>query len=405
MAPCSWIWADPMAGMVIIGAGECGTRAAFALREQGWQGAITLIGDEAGLPYERPPLSKGAARKDICAAAALDAAGIDYLHDTQVLRIDPVGRQVVLADGAIDYGRLLLATGAAPRRLTCPGADQVLDFRTGADAAQVFGAMRPGLRVAIIGAGLIGMELAAVLRQAGAEVDVIEAGATPMTRAVPPHFAAHLMQRHLAEGVRVHVNAQVARIDGGVHLADGRHIAADLVIGAIGVVPRADLAQDAGLACNNGIQVDLHLQTNRPDILAAGDCASVPDGTGRHVRLETWQNARNQAELAARNMLGAGAAYRALPWFWSDQYDLGLQVAGLPAPEHRMVCRPLANGAEIAFYLHGGELVAAAALGPGNSIARDIKLAQMLIGTSPDADALTDPAVPLKSLLPRNRAA
>lgn len=394
-----------MSGMVIIGAGECGTRAAFALREQGWQGAITLIGDETGLPYERPPLSKGATQKGICTDDALDAAGIDYRPDTQVQRIDPLRRQVLLADDAIEYGRLLLATGAAPRRLTCPGAEQVLDFRTATDAAHVFETVRPGLQVVIIGAGLIGMELAAVLRHRGAEVDVIEAAPTPLNRAVPAHFAARLMARHQAEGVRVHLDAEVTRIDSGVHLKDGRHFPADLIIGAIGVMPRTALAQAAGLACSNGIQVDLHLQTNRPDILAAGDCASVPNGTGRHVRLETWQNARNQAELAARNMLGAGAAYRALPWFWSDQYDLGLQVAGLPAPEHQMVCRSLAGQAEIAFYLQDGELVAAGALGPGNSIARDIKLAQMLIGTSPDPGMLADAAVSLKSLLPRNRAA
>lgn len=402
-----------MSGMVIIGAGECGTRAAFALREQGWQGAITLIGAEDGLPYERPPLSKpvegDAHRKPICDAAGLAAAGIGYLAGVSVSGIDPSARTVTLADGRqLPYAALLLATGAQPRRLACPGAERALGFRTHDDAARVFASVAPGGRVAIIGAGLIGMELAAVLRARDIAVDVIEAAPAPLGRAVPPHFAARLHDRHRAEGVRFHLGVTVAGIDAkGVVLGDGRRIPADLVVGAIGVVPDTALAQAAGLAIGNGILTDAELRSSAPGIFAAGDCAAVADGAGRHIRLESWRNARDQAETAARNMLGAGARFAARPWFWSDHYDLGLQVAGLPDPRDQMVSRGLTGGAELTFYLRDGQLVAAAGLGPGNSIAKDIKLAEMLMAADlwPDPGALADPGVNLKSLLRTARVA
>ena len=399
--------------MVIIGAGECGTRAAFALRENGWDGAITLIGAEHGLPYERPPLSKpdqaGVPCKLICTGDALRGAGIDYHPGVAAQMIDPKAQQVVLTDGRVtDYHRLLLATGARPRRLTCPGADLALDFRTHTDAEQIFSRCHPGARVAIVGAGLIGMELAAVLNSKGVQVAVVEAGAAALGRAVPPHLAARLYQRHCDSGVQFRFNATLTGIDAaGLTLSDSSRVAADVVIAAIGVVPQTDLAQGAGLVIGNGIQTDQGLRSSDAHIFAAGDCAAVMGADGQPIRHESWRSARDQAELAARNMMGAAEALSAQPWFWSDQFDLGLQVTGRPSPDHHMVRRILSPDAELAFYLLDGRLVAAAGLGSGNSVARDIKLAEMLIaaGICPDPAALGDPAVSLKALLRTARAA
>lgn len=402
-----------MSGMVIIGAGEAGTRAAFALREHGWTGAIALVGDEAGMPYERPPLSKpadgGVVRRHICDAAQLASARIDYRPDVVATAIDRTARQVSLSDGrSLSYDKLLLATGAAPRPLDCPGADLVRHFRSHHDATGVFAAGGPGARVAIIGGGLIGMELAAVFSRHAASVDVIEVGPSIMARAVPPHLGDRLLARHRSAGVRVHLGAGVAAVTcGGVRLADGRVLHADIVISAIGVVPRTSLAAAAGLATGNGILTDACLRTSDPDILAAGDCAAVETAPGIHMRLESWRNARDQAEAAARTMIGPATPFAAIPWFWSDQFDLGLQVVGLPGPHATAITRPLADDAEVTFYLDDARLVAAAGLGPGSAVARDIKLAEMLIASAAPVDpaALADPAVSLKALLRSSRAA
>lgn len=401
-----------MNGIVIIGAGEAGTHAAFALREAGFSGPVTLAGTEPHLPYERPPLSKpldGAVQmKPICSAETLEAAGIDYLPGMPVVQIDTARRHLLLGDGrTLAYDRLLLATGARPRRLACPGAERALDFRTFADAAAIFSRAEAAASVAIVGGGLIGMELAAVLRGKGVAVSVVEAAARPLGRAVPARFAARLHARHAEEGVRFHLGQGIAEITpDAVVLADNTRVPADIVVSAIGVVPDTGLAEAAGLATGNGILTDAFLRTSDPHVFAAGDCAAVSVAGGGHVRFESWRNARSQAETAARNMAGASEAFAAIPWFWSDQYDLGLQVAGLPQPGHDCILRPAGEG-ELEFYLDGGRLVAAAGLGPGNSLAKDIKLAEMLIaaGISPDPAALTDLAVNLKALLKSARAA
>ncbi|MEW9612372.1 FAD-dependent oxidoreductase [Shinella sp. S4-D37] len=401
-----------MDDIVIIGAGEAGTRAAFAAREAGFSGTVTLIGTEPHLPYERPPLSKpldGAVQmKAICTAEALEAAGIAYHRDITATGIDAKNRTVTLGDGrTLPYGRLLLATGARPRRLACPGAGRALDFRTYRDAATLFSSVEASEPAAIVGGGLIGMELAAVLRDKGVAVSVIEAAARPLGRAVPPRFAERLHARHREEGVSFHLGLGIAEITpDAVVLADGSRVAARTVISAIGVLPDIALAQRAGLATANGILTDPFLCTSDPHIFAAGDCAAVAQPGGGATRFESWRNARSQAETAARNMTGAHEAFAALPWFWSDQYDLGLQVTGLPQPGHQSILRPVAGG-ELEFYLADGRLVAAAGLGTGNGVARDIKLAEMLIaaGIEPDPAALADPAVNLKALLRSARAA
>lgn len=401
-----------MNGIVIIGAGECGTRAAFALREAGYSGSVKLVGAEPHLPYERPPLSKpasGAVRlKLICAEEMLDAAGIDYIRGLSATKVDADASTVILSDGRVlAYEKLLFATGAQPRRLTCPGMERALDFRTHADAEAIFANAGAGRNVAVIGGGLIGMELASVLRGRDIAVSVIEAAPKPLGRAVPPRFAEKLHARHVAEGVEFHLDRGVVAItEDGVILTDDRMVRADLVVSAIGVAPSIALAQEAGLSTGNGILTDAHLRTSRPDIFAAGDCAAVSQPDGGHMRFESWRNARGQAETAARNMIGAAEAFAAIPWFWSDQYDLGLQVVGLPLPVHQSVVRSSGDG-ELEFYLDGGRLVAAAGLGVGNSLARDIKLAEMLIaaGVHPDPAALVDPNLNLKTLLKSARAA
>ncbi|WP_184472505.1 NAD(P)/FAD-dependent oxidoreductase [Rhizobium esperanzae] len=401
-----------MDGIIIVGAGEAGTRAAFALRETGFSGGVTLIGTEPHLPYERPPLSKPlnetVQMKPICGSEALKAAGIEYGQGVSASRLDAEAQSVVLSDGrTLTYDKLLLATGARPRRLTCPGAERALDFRTYADAAEVFSRGEAGKKVAIIGGGLIGMELAAVLRGKGIAVSVIEAAPKPLGRAVPPRFAAKLHARHQDEGVVFHLGQGVAEItDDAVVLANGDAVPADIVVAAIGVQPDVALAEAAGLATGNGILTDGCLRTSDPNIFAAGDCAAVAQPGGGHMRFESWRNARSQAETASRNMAGGNDAFAAIPWFWSDQYDLGLQVAGLPLPGYQSVVRALGEG-ELEFYLDHGRLVAAAGLGIGNGLAKDIKLAEMLIvaGSNPDPEALADPALNLKALLRSARAA
>lgn len=401
-----------MNGIVIIGAGESGTRAAFALRESGFAGSVTLVGTEPHLPYERPPLSKpldGAVQiKPICGAEALEAAAIDYRQGVSASRLDTGAHSVTLSDGrTLPYDKLLLATGARPRRLTCPGAERALDFRTYPDAAAIFARAEVGKSVAIIGGGLIGMELAAVLRGKGITVSVIEMALRPLGRAVPPRFAARLHARHQDEGVTFHLGQGIAEITGdAVILSDGTAVPADIVVAAIGVQPDTALAEAAGLAVGNGILTDGYLRTSDPNIFASGDCAAVAQPGGEHIRFESWRNARAQAEVAARNMAGGREAFAAIPWFWTDQYDLGLQVAGLPHPDHQSVTRQF-DGGELEFYLDGGRLVAAAGLGFGNSLAKEIKLSEMLIaaGINPDPAVLADVSVNLKTLLKSARAA
>ncbi|PYE41265.1 3-phenylpropionate/trans-cinnamate dioxygenase ferredoxin reductase subunit [Rhizobium sp. PP-F2F-G20b] len=401
-----------MGGFIIVGAGEAGTRAAFALREAAYNRPITLIGAETHLPYERPPLSKqdngAVAMKAICSDEVLLNAGIAYLSGAEVAELHVAGQTIMLSDGrSLAYDKLLLATGARPRKLSCPGAGRALDFRTYDDAKVILDSVNASRSVAIIGGGLIGMELAAMLRGREVMVSVIEAAPKPLGRAVPMRFAAKMHTRHVDEGVNFHLGVGISEIlHDTVLLTNGEHVPADVVVSAIGVQPEIALADKAGLATGNGILTNPFLQTSDRHIFAAGDCAAVEQHGGGHVRFESWRNARSQAETAARNMAGASEAFSAIPWFWTDQYDLGLQVAGLPQAHHQSVVRALPTG-ELEFYLDEGTLVAAAGLGIGNSIAKDIKLSEMLIaaGISPDPAALADPTVNLKSLLKSARAA
>ncbi|WP_018238316.1 NAD(P)/FAD-dependent oxidoreductase [Ensifer sp. BR816] len=406
-----------MSHIVIVGAGECGARAAFALREKGFGGEITLIGTEPHLPYERPPLSKdGLAGTEpprlVADAGRYEEAGIAVLTNVSVESIDRRHKAVRLGDDrAIRYDRLLLATGARPRAL--PGApensDRIRVLRTHADALAIRGALRPGRKLAVIGGGFIGLELAATARKLGAEVVLIEGLPRVLSRGVPEEIAAVVADRHRQEGVEIVCGARIAALEADddgprVVFADGASRPFDLIVVGIGAVPNTELAAAAGLLIENGIAVDETLRTSDPDIYAAGDCCSFPLShyRGRRVRLEAWRNAQDHGTLVAANLMGAAEPIASVPWFWSDQYELTLQIAGLADGATTTARRDMGDGAFILFHLDGeGRLIAASGIGPGNAVARDIRLAEMLIaaGCRPDPAALSSPKTKLKTLL------
>jgi 3-phenylpropionate/trans-cinnamate dioxygenase ferredoxin reductase subunit len=310
----------------------------------------------------------------------------------------------------LGYDKLLLATGASPRKLPLAQPSQrCVYLRTFDDALAIRAHLRAGIRLAIVGGGFIGLELAASARQRGCPVTVIEALPRILMRGVPAEIAEVIHAAHVRHGARVICGKGIETIedvDGEVRvrLADGETIAADVCVIGIGAVPNIELAQAAGLAIENGIAVDEYQCSSDPDIFAAGDCCSFPLAIygGRRVRLEAWRNAQEQGGLAARNMLGANEAHAAVPWFWSDQYDLGLQIAGLPDEGAETIRREVGEGAFILFRLAtDGRLVAASGIGPGNSVARDIRLAEMLIAkrSYPPRDKLAQPETKLKALL------
>jgi 3-phenylpropionate/trans-cinnamate dioxygenase ferredoxin reductase subunit len=402
-----------MAGMVIIGAGMAGHRAVISLRANNYDGAITLIGEEPLMPYDRPPLSKAAIADeaepqplwlmDEGIAASLRA---DVRRNVKAVSIDRAQKAVTLSNGqSVSYDKLLLATGAKPRKLSLPGGEQALLLRNFEDAVALRQRFAPGKHIVIIGGGFIGLELASSATKRGSRVTVIEAQPRILMRGVPEEIARIVHDRHLAAGVVMMTGTSLASLaPNAVVLPDGRRIAADTIVAGIGAAPDTTLAAQAGLALDNGIAVNSQLQTSDENIYAAGDCCSFPHGVfgERRVRLEAWRNAQDQGTLAGENMLGVGKAYRAVPWFWSDQYDLSLQVAGLADAGTGTVARR--PNAEILILFHladDGTLKGVSAIGPGNSIARDVKLAEMLIarGAKPDAAALADPAVQLKALL------
>lgn len=407
------------AGLVVIGAGEAGARAVAELRERGYTGAITLLGNEGQYPYERPPLSKRQLTDEAAPIPAtvigpgeLERLGVRFRGGDAAVRIDRDGREVELASGGrVPYERLLLATGAAPRKLTVQGsgAEEVLYLRRFEDMQRLRERLRSGARAAIIGGGFIGLEAAASASALGCEVTLIEVAPRILTRGVPEAIARRVEERHRKAGVRFRIGTMLESIDRegddlAIRLADGSETRCDVVIAGIGAVPETTLAADCGLTVANGIQVDGRLQTSDPAIFAAGDCCSFPHPLygGRHIRLEAWRNAQDQGLHAAAAMLGADEPYAAVPWFWSDQYDLTLQVAGLLDGAASTVVREPGDGATLYFHLaEDGRLLAASGIGPEGSVAKDIRLAEMLIARQarPLPEALADPGVKLKQLL------
>lgn len=408
-----------MAGrFVIVGAGEAGVHAARALREFGHDGEILLIGEETHPPYERPPLSKfegasaDAESRPVGGAAALER--VAFVGGTRVITIDRNKRRVFSDTGAaIGYDRLLLATGARARRLAfAGGADaHVRTLRTLEDARRIRAHLAPGCRVAVIGGGLIGMELAAGARRCGAAVTVVEAQDAVLKRSLPAEIGRALAERHRAEGVRIVCDASIASIRGepgafDIYLAGGDVLKADVLIAGAGSVPNCELAEACGLEVANGIIVDDAMRTVDPDIFAAGDCCNVPLRLygGRRMRLESWRSAQEQGRMAAAGMLGISIDTVQVPWFWSDQYDLGVQAVGLFELASRRVARSAGDAVIVFGQAADGTLVAAAGVAPHTGIARDIKLAEKIIERrlAPDPQALADAGVGLKSILSSN---
>jgi len=407
-----------MAEFAIVGGGQCGARAALALRDQGFDGRITLIGEERHLPYERPPLSKEHLMSSdsieppfIVSHAVLAERSIEMMTSDAAVGLDREGRSIRLASGRrISYDKLLLATGSSPRRLpSVEGMDHVFYLRTHDDAQRLSERLVTGGHLAIIGAGFIGLELAAAARQRGLEVTVIEALPRILMRAVPEAVAARVHALHEAHGVRILCNTSAGKIAAhaaGITLSlnDKEILDATTLVVGIGAEPRCELAQQAGLSVENGIAVNAALQTSDPTIYAAGDCCSFPYG-GKRIRLEAWRNAQDQGAHASANMLGAEKPYEIVPWFWSDQYDFSLQIAGLANEATSMIVRQIDEETVVLFHLDDHQrILAASGWGRGNRIARDVKVAEMLIAQRAvlAPNALSSPAVSLKSLLSRS---
>lgn len=402
------------AGTVIIGAGQAGLSAAEALRKRGYEGAVTLIGEEPAPPYQRPPLSKGylsgelpAQRLWLKPEAYFDAASILLRTGVRAVAIDRDAKCVITGDGeAIAYDHVIIATGGAARRLTLPGSDLpgVHVVRTLAEADALSDALSGAQRLAIIGAGYIGLEVAASACKRGLEVSVLEAADRPMARTASPLLGGWFGALHRGYGVDVRVSTGVAAITGavradGVRLLDGERVEADLVLIAAGLVPGTQLAQEAGLACADGILVDTHARTSDPDIFAIGDVARFESGLyGRSIRLESVQNAIEQGRAAAAAICGAPVDYDPVPWFWSDQYAMKLQIAGLIEGADRMVRRgDPEEGAFALFHLKDGVLIACEAV----NAAPEFMAAQRLIAARarPDPDRLRDTTVAMRAFL------
>ena len=402
-----------MMRIVIIGAGECGVRAALALREQGFDGSIELVHGEAIMPYERPPLSKpgesSLIAKPISGSHNLNDKSIQLHMGVAANTINRAAQSVALSDGMVlPYDQLLIATGAQPRKLTLNGSDvpNARYMRTFEDAQAIHQSLLRGKRLTMIGGGFIGLEFAAFAARAGVLVTVLEAGPRLLGRAVPAEIASVIEARHRTEGVDVQCGVSIVAIDqfGTITLGDGRMFASDIIVAGVGSLPNTALAEEAGLSLDNGISVNETLRTSDPLIFAAGDCCSFPHALygGMRIRIESWRAAQEQGDHVARSMLGSTEPYSAVPWFWSDQYDLTLQIAGLSGNATVTIRRTLGEHNFILFHLDTeGRLLAASGIGLGNSIARDIRLAEMLIAkrAHPDPSLLADPEAKLKALL------
>jgi 3-phenylpropionate/trans-cinnamate dioxygenase ferredoxin reductase subunit len=399
---------------IIVGASLAGAKAAQTLREEGFEGRVVLLGDEPVRPYERPPLSK----EYLQGKAGLDkvfvhdegyyaAHDIDLRVSTHVQSLDVTAREVVLSSGEhLAYDAVLLTTGAAPRRLSVPGSD--LDglhtLRTVADSDLLQTAIRGAGRVVVIGGGWIGCEVAASARELGAEVAVIEAGQLPLERVLGPELGAFYRDVHAEHGVEWHFGSGVEELRGServeeVRLGDGSTVAGDLFVVGVGVIPRIELAEGAGLSIENGVVTDEFLQTSAPGVFAAGDLADAwhPLFETR-IRLEHWSSALNQGPVAARNMLGGRVAYERIPYFFSDQYDVGMEYSGFAPTWDQVVFRgdPAAR-AFIAFWLKDGRLAAGMNV---NTWDVNDAIAAIVASQKPvDADRLRDPDIELAQVV------
>jgi 3-phenylpropionate/trans-cinnamate dioxygenase ferredoxin reductase component len=397
--------------IVIIGAGQAAAQAIATLRAEAYGGALTLIGDEPFPPYQRPPLSKAYLSGDFTRDRLFLRPESFYTDSQCTMRlgaraagIDRAAKRVHLEDGTAEvYDRLLLATGARVRTLPLRGAQLpgVHHLRGIVDVDALRSQLVPGARLAIIGGGYIGLEVAAVAVKRGVEVTVVEATDRVMVRAVTPRVSAFYEEAHRKAGVKLLLNATAQAIEGvnavtGVVTNSGA-VAADVVLIGVGIVPNQEIAHAAGLHCDNGITVDEFGATSDPDIFAAGDCTSHPSFGGGRVRLESVQNAIDQAKHTALAMVGRPTPYREVPWFWSDQYDLKLQIAGLAKPEDVTVLRGDPATRKFAvFHLRDGVVAAVEAVNAAPEYIAGRRLIAARARVAPER--LADPAVPARSL-------
>ncbi len=398
---------------IIVGAGQAGAWAAVSMRQAGFAGRIVVLGEERWRPYERPPLSKAMLTAEpepgvpyFHDAAKYQAQQIEFLLDCPVIALDVPGRRVALGDGrALSYDRLLLATGGRARHLGVPGGERALVLRTIDHAHAIRARLADARRVVCIGAGVIGLEIAASARARGAAVTVLEAGPAPMGRCVSPEGARFVAGLHARAGVDLRCNVIVEALErgpGGIEhvLCQGAPaVPADLVVAGIGMNRHLTLAEQADLTIDGGIVVDEQGRTSVPEVYAAGDVAAFPHPLyGRLVRLESWRHAQNHGIAVGRAMAGAPVPYDDVPWFWTDQHGVNLQVAGLPAEASRTVLR--GSGAFTAIHLNEGGVVVGVTAADNP---REIRAGTALIKARarPDPARLADPAVPLQSLIPR----
>ncbi|CAN5457206.1 FAD-dependent oxidoreductase [soil metagenome] len=400
--------------IVIVGAGHGGANVAALLRQRGFAGSVTLIGDEPGSPYQRPPLSKDYLKGAMADVDLLikpedfyDTQHVTTRWGTRVAGLDVASRRVLLGSGeAVPYDALVLATGAAPRTLPAPGADLpgVHYLRTHADARRLGTALVPGKRLVIIGGGYVGLEVAASARHLGCEAVVLEREERALARVASVQLSDFLTARHAEQGTSVITGADVVSLRAGpdgsvgsVLLADGSEIACDVVLVGVGAVPRTELAVAAGLACEQGVCVDDRGRTSVAGVYAVGDATRRPlhHFAGAH-RLESIPSAVEQAKQVACDLLGLPAPQQEVPWFWSDQYDLRIKIAGMIGTATHSVVRGGDDRRLVVFHVDGDRVVAAETV----SSVPDFMIAKKLIasGASVCLERLADPSVPLKEL-------
>ncbi len=401
-----------MSGIVVIGAGQAAGQAAASLRQEGYEGEITIIGDEAQAPYQRPPLSKAYLSGEVGLDRVLVRPenfyadkGINLQTGVRVESINRAEKTIATSTGStLSYDKLLIATGSRPRILNIEGSDlEGLHYlRTVDDVDGIRTAMEAAKNVCIVGGGYIGLEVAAGAKKAGHNVTVLEMEDRILQRVTTPEMSEFYHALHTGRGVDIRVNTMVSGFAGENGrvtsvLCGDESIPADLVIVGIGIIPNVELAEAAGLTCDNGIVVNDHCQTSDPDIYAAGDCTNHPNPIlDRRLRLESVPNAMEQARTACSNMLGGDKTYAAVPWFWSDQYELKLQMVGFSADGDQSVLRGDKTSNEFAvFYLKDGNVVAVDAV---NS-PKEFMVAKQLYGKAVNEADLANPAFELKELL------
>ena len=400
-----------MTGIVIIGAGHAAGQAAASLRQAKFEGPITIIGDEAHVPYQRPPLSKQylagnqlADKVYLRAEKFYTDKDIQLMLDTRATQIDPSTKTINLDNGeTIAYEKLLISTGSRPRKLSIEGSDLsgIHYLRTMDDVDGIRADVKPGANLVIVGGGYIGLEVAAVGIELGMNVHVLEMEERILQRVTTPEMSAYYHKLHTDRGVHIHTQTGVTGFSGNGSvekvLCGDESFDADIVIVGIGIIPNIEIAEEAGIHCDNGIVVDDHCRTSDPDIYAAGDCTNHPNPLmNKRLRLESVPNAMDQARVSTANMLGDDKVYAAIPWFWSDQYDLKLQMVGFSADGDSQVLRGDMDTHQFAiFYLKDGKVVAADAV---NS-PKEFMLCKQLVGKPADPAKLADPETDLKSLL------